>query len=342
MKKKRIRINFSDFDPGFDKTDNYFYHLLRSKYDIIIDEDKPEFHIYSCFGTEYLKYNCTRIFYTGENDIPDFNHCDYALSCHYITFNDRHTRFPNFATYHQHQDLVEGKRPVTKEELTTRKFCSFIASSSWADPARKELFTLLSRYKHIDSPGKIFNNMTMPVTGKRWDIDKLNFMGEHKFSMAFENSSVPGYTTEKILHALVSRSIPIYWGNPIIGNDFNEEAFINCNSYGSFDEVVKRVIEIDNDDELYLKIVNANPFPGGIVPDYLNEQYILDFFEQIFTRAPGERSRRPKYGFLSLHSAYYEKLVSDAMQYKIATSGFKGYARIFKNLLRQRISRKNK
>jgi hypothetical protein len=32
--KKKIKINFTDFWPGFDKKNNYFCKLLRSEFDV--------------------------------------------------------------------------------------------------------------------------------------------------------------------------------------------------------------------------------------------------------------------------------------------------------------------
>ncbi len=82
---KEIKINFVDFWPGFDKTNNYFYNLLVQKYDVIIDEN-PEVLFYSCYDNKYLKYNCIRIFYTAENVRPDFTACDFSFS---FDYNDR-------------------------------------------------------------------------------------------------------------------------------------------------------------------------------------------------------------------------------------------------------------
>ena len=36
---KKIRVNFVDFWPDFQKDNNYFYHLLSQKYDVEIDEE---------------------------------------------------------------------------------------------------------------------------------------------------------------------------------------------------------------------------------------------------------------------------------------------------------------
>ena len=108
----------------------------------------------------------------------------------------------------------------------------------------------------VNAGGAYLNNI-----GGRTD-NKLGFEMKHKFSIAFENSSRSGYTTEKLPTALSAQTIPIYWGNPEIEKEFNGKRFINCHAYDSFDEVVERVKEIDNDDELYLSIINESPIAG--------------------------------------------------------------------------------
>ena len=54
--KEIIKINFSDFWPGFVKEDNYFYNLLAKKYDVKISQN-PEILFYSCYGNNYLNFN---------------------------------------------------------------------------------------------------------------------------------------------------------------------------------------------------------------------------------------------------------------------------------------------
>ena len=63
------------------------------------------------------------------------------------------------------------------------------------------------QYKHIDSGGKYKNNIGAPVA------DKLAFLSEGKFNIAFENSSANGYTTEKLIEAFAAGTIPLYWGD---------------------------------------------------------------------------------------------------------------------------------
>ena len=103
--------------------------------------------------------------------------------------------------------------------------------------------------------------------------DELNdFLKNYKFTIAAENSSFPGYTTEKIIHPLSVGSIPIYWGSTTVGEDFNEKAFINLNNFSSTKEAVELIKEIDNDDILYKEILNEpifkkNEFPACAKPE---------------------------------------------------------------------------
>ena len=60
-----------------------------------------------------------------------------------------------------------------------------------------------------------------------------------------------GYTTEKLVHAMAAHTIPIYWGNPQVSEDFNPKSFINCHDYSSLEAVIERIIEVDQNESLY-------------------------------------------------------------------------------------------
>jgi len=111
--------------------------------------------------------------------------------------------------------------------------------------------------------------------------DKLEFLKGYKFTIAFENSSFPGYTTEKIAEAFTANTIPIYWGNPLVGRDFNPESFINCHNFDSFDKVIDHVIKVDNDDDLYRKYISSPAFINGVDNDFINIDNLERQFEEI-------------------------------------------------------------
>ena len=101
--KRKIKINFSDFHKGFNPENSEYMNVLKEKYDVEIS-DHPDYLIYSVFGTEYLKYDCVRIFYTGECVVPNFNECDYAIGFDRISFGDRYIRVPIYILHSFKQD----------------------------------------------------------------------------------------------------------------------------------------------------------------------------------------------------------------------------------------------
>ena len=42
LQKKKLKIEFVDFWPGFTKADNYFYNLLAMEYDVELDGRNPD------------------------------------------------------------------------------------------------------------------------------------------------------------------------------------------------------------------------------------------------------------------------------------------------------------
>lgn len=79
-KRKTKRVAFIGFARNFDTSNNEFINILSGKYNVVIDNNSPEYVFCSMWGGyEYLKYEGIRIFYSGENFSPDFNHVDYAI-----------------------------------------------------------------------------------------------------------------------------------------------------------------------------------------------------------------------------------------------------------------------
>ena len=248
--KKHIRIKFVDFWDDFVPEKNLFYQILTEHYDVELS-DEPEYLFYSVFGEEYLQYDCVKIFYTGENQCPDFNLCDYAIGFEHMTLGDRYFRLPicYLNRYQKDFRLMQEKHSRPLPEKTG--FCSFVYSNNRASEVREKFFEQLSTYKAISSGGRYRNNVGGPVA------DKLQFERNHKFSFSFENSRYPGYCTEKLIQSFAAQTVPIYWGDPTVGETFNEEAFINCNKYSSWDEVLEAIKRIDTNPELYARMLAA-------------------------------------------------------------------------------------
>lgn len=270
--KVNLKLNFTGFWPSFDKTDNFFFNLLAERYNITIS-DKPDILFYTEGGFDHKKYNCTKVFFTGENIRPDFTACDFAFT-YDREITKKNYRLPLYALYYDVTHLVDRKIDAKKVLATKNKFCCFLVSNG-ASAIRNDFFAALSKYKHVDSGGMFLNNLGYVVKHK-WD-----FIAEYKFVIAFENASHPGYTTEKIYEPFIKNCVPIYWGDPEVAKDFNPKAFINCHDYASFNEVIKRVTEVDNDDDLYLQYINQPVFTNNLVNDDVKKENIIKRLDDI-------------------------------------------------------------
>ena len=291
MEKKKIKIKFTDFWPSFNPYNNFILDKFMDKYDVEIS-DEPDYVIYSVFGWEFLKYNCIRIFFTGENVRPDFNFCDYAIGFDYFEFEDRYLRYPLGYVYAEREEIESAlfNRCTNNDVVKKDKFCNFIYSNGNTKTGRDEFFELLSKYKNVDSGGRHRNNVGYRVNSK------LDWIKSYKFTIAFENSSTNGYTTEKIIEAFAAHTIPIYLGDPLIEKEFNGKAFINCHRYKNFEEVVEKIIEIDNDENLYLEMLKEPVFLNEDTLSFYRKR-IEDFFVNIFEQDLDECFRRTRYGF---------------------------------------------
>jgi hypothetical protein len=255
-----LKINFVDFWPNYEKTDNYFYNLLKSNYDLVIDEN-PDVLFYSSFGQDYLKYKCTRVFYTGENIRPDFAACDFAFTFDF-NFNKKHFRLPLYSIYIDHHNMLpQLERTKTREEAikiweAKTKFCCMVVSNPNCTK-RIEFFKQLSKFKKVDSGGRVLNNVGGRVA------DKIEFIRDYKFVISFENSDRNGYTTEKIMETILQDCIPIYWGNKLVSRDFNSHRFIDYNQFKSEEDLIKRILEIDQNDDLAIDMIVQPPFSSS-------------------------------------------------------------------------------
>ena len=110
---------------------------------------------------------------------------------------------------------------------------------------------------------------------------KLKFQRKYKFCLAIEHTNYSGYTTEKILEAYVSNSIPIYFGSNKIGEDFNKETFINANDFKNIDELLNYVKKVDNDKNLYNSYLNKPILTKKWIDHFNNNTYEKELLDKI-------------------------------------------------------------
>jgi len=285
MTKPVLRLGFIDY---FDPIPEFFTETLSNVFDIIRDDDNPDYVIFcdETFGTENAKFNSRnvkKIFYTGENRRP-WNY----MAHHAITFDHldgpKFYRLPLYVVdnwVNIRKLALPDIRNVRRNIVTEYEgFCSFIASNPNCKE-RNDFFHKLSKYKKVDSGGTLFNNIGGPLARETWTgghTAKYDFIRKRKFHICYENSSYPGYVTEKLLHAFsVPGVIPIYWGSPTVELDFNKGSFLSRHNHTSDEDFIEKIIRVDSDDSLFYEMLDKRP------ADYSNKFLNIDPFNQWFT-----------------------------------------------------------
>ncbi|MBD5354212.1 MAG: glycosyltransferase [Bacteroides sp.] len=289
-----VTVKFVDFWKDFQPDNNKFVSALRAHHDVtVLPADSPATPDILFFSRDdsmhHLDYDgCVKIYFTGENDVPDFNECDYAISFHHLNFGERHLRYPLYMLY-QFDEAVRIPA-LTVGEATGREFCSLLMRNDYnCDPRRLRIIDAVDAYRPLAYGGPFRNNIGGCVA------EKIPFIRNYKFNLALENSSVEGYVTEKIVEPFAAATIPIYWGAPDIAKDFNPQAFINVDDYDSMDAFIAALSHLDNDTEAYMEMLTAPRLTADIATDF--DSHLIDFLDNIvatrrrYTTSYGEAGR---------------------------------------------------
>ena len=283
--RKMIRLQFCDF-ADFDHIKTKLRRDILSMRYVLDERSPPDFLICGGLGFEHLKYDCVKIAFLSENIVPDFNYYDYAIGFNHISFEDRYFRMPLFPMYDTYKLLKRRVNEVDRS-LLDRKFCSFVVSNGeHSDPIRRKFFEELSKYKKVDSGGAFLNNIGGRI------LNKIDFCRQYKFNISFENSSVSGYTTEKIMQAYAAQTVPIYWGNPSIEEDFRIASMIRISDEEDINRAIEEIIRLDQDDDAYLALLAQECLVNDF--DYY-ENNLATFLYDIIDGGP-KNKRCCKYG----------------------------------------------
>jgi GR25 family glycosyltransferase involved in LPS biosynthesis len=282
--EKETVIGFCDMWDSFNPEYNQFILMLqaaqpnRRVVGVDLAKDSPgneqcDVVIFGPFGSRWkdVKEEIPKVHYTGENTEPltgpgvklnlGFKHGDFT--------GDEYLRLPLWMLeinwFRADAERIGNPKPlpidrccnVFPEEISRKqKFCSFVVTNP-CQPMRNNAFQWLSKYKHIDSAGRLFNNIGDKIFaglgGGGGELKKFEFLKDYKFCLTFENSSAPGYCTEKMLHAKAAGCIPIYWGDLKVERDFNPEGFIDARNIKTSTDLIELVSEVDKNPSVWLR-----------------------------------------------------------------------------------------
>jgi len=306
----RVNIAFKYFYPGFEP--HHFLNRFPFLHDLVTvtpvsearlvvfsvwhgqeefvpseaDREAGRFHAMPRIDREPGK---VYLFWSGENIVPNMHWCDYAIS-HVYSDNPQHLRLPYWVMairgYDMELDRLRYFDPSRATEGLPPRSCNFLYSHSV--PYRENFTRQLSAFVDVVCPGLSLNNTDEVVpTGFS---DKLGFLSQFKFTIAFENSSDPGYTTEKIVDPLLAGSIPIYWGNPRVLEEFDRGCLILASDFPDISKLGDYLNHLSSNPDAYMAIQRHNRFPKDQIPHVAQEDYTLSFVNRVLRDASGGRA----------------------------------------------------
>jgi hypothetical protein len=289
-------------------SDNIFLFLLKKYFDVSVTNVDEGILLYTLVNNDHLNFNNSiKIFHTEEPGFWDkSNYFEYylqgdrfglsvqdanlVLSSYYIN-NENNLRFPSFLLYY-YQMVLDGRVPnfnyffkdreITDDSLFDRKFCCYIHRNNRKDMFRVKFLEKLSKYKKVEIiehiPGHSYEKTEFVKNNYKFCFGMENNSQDinWKTNMKDSNYIDVGYTTEKIIEPFCSNTIPLYWGNPLINEDFNSNMFINWHDYKDDELMIEKIIEADTNKEKYFSYLNGTVFNVKNI-----EKIMEDFIKKI-------------------------------------------------------------
>jgi GR25 family glycosyltransferase involved in LPS biosynthesis len=275
-----LRVAFCNMWIDFQPKYNFFMYLLSwigkcNNVPVTLDMENPNLVITGPFQKDARSYpGVPKVFFTGENRGPDTDSDTFLNLGFRYDMGDSYIRVPLWILeinwWGADPNQIQNPKPIAlsdcmkvNPELLDRKkkFCAFVASNP-TNPTRNDAFQILNRWRPIDSAGRLFCNRTegpLPCSqgGGGGELTKVEYYKDYQFALTFENTSAPGYTTEKLFHAKVAGCVPIYWGDAFVDRDFDPRGFINANQMGNAQGFINLVSKVVNDPEEWRKMASV-------------------------------------------------------------------------------------
>jgi len=233
LPKPDLRICFLDFWPEWNE-ENFISDILSKEYNLIIDFKNPDVVFHSAFavGNYYAdRYNCKKVLFLGENMRPQKFNTNFSIS--FDKSSNTNFRLPLWQAFILKKPEYISRLLIRHVNDKFERFASFTVSNP-NNFMRNSFFQQLSSYRFVHSYGRYMNNdMSLQnIQDKRYwrDVKDEFFMAHpHKYGVVYENTNYPYYCTEKLMDAFLTGQMPIYTGDPKVGEDWNVNAFISGN-----------------------------------------------------------------------------------------------------------------
>ena len=127
-------------------------------------------------------------------------------------------------------------------------------SNCGASNGRLKYIEQMMKHIKIDSYGTCLNNKDggSKSAAGGWFKSKINLLRRYRFTLAFENSNIEGYVSEKLFQPLIAGSVPVTMGAPNVQSfGPSEKSLIRSDDFGSPKELAEYLLYLAEHDDEY-------------------------------------------------------------------------------------------
>ncbi|MGH2806394.1 MAG: glycosyltransferase family 10 domain-containing protein, partial [Actinomycetota bacterium] len=101
-------------------------------------------------------------------------------------------------------------------------------------------------WDRLRAPGSVREQVESSYKGPV--ADKISAMRGYRFALCYENTSFPGYITEKIFDAIFAGAIPVYLGAPDVGDYVPAEVYVDVRNLRDHEGLEQRLRSMPADE----------------------------------------------------------------------------------------------
>ena len=170
---------------------------------------------------------------------------------------------PLFVSYlytNRFVDVLEQTHLTVRTQVPTKDVCVVISNDG--GQMRNRFLDKLERVMSVDYAGGYRTNV--PKIAAAYNTPEFReFISQYKFVVSMENSREDTYITEKVVHGLLAKTVPIYWGSTRISEYINPDRIISLVDDGEMDAVINRILDLRSNTTEWLNMVNRPVFPNN-------------------------------------------------------------------------------
>lgn len=110
--------------------------------------------------------------------------------------------------------------------------------------------------------------------------DKFSVISNYKFNLAIENLEYEGYVTEKIIHAFVGGTIPVYLGAKNISDFIPNNCFIDMRNFSTYDDL-NNYMQNMSEEEAFKYLNNGRAFLKSDAAKLYNNKSYAEFIAKL-------------------------------------------------------------